>query len=227
MKEKPKRYLPAEDKFLGYTFQALGSHYDSWEEFQIKYKTIQTDDNKEKFLGVASFYLLLVKKGHWEVNVDGVDSYVDYLDHSYKFIALFSLIESLLSEDLPDFFSYLNRRDLFPICKEQLKRLYGDYKAQYGSIQNCRRFFDQYAPNATEDLAKKLKIGNKDLLPEQVAKFLYDMRSKFIHEARLILETSGIKTLSSRQKKKLFSEMTLSDMMDLFEEGLINFFGLA
>jgi len=37
LKEKPKRYLPAEDKFLGYAFQALGDHYDSWEEFQMKY----------------------------------------------------------------------------------------------------------------------------------------------------------------------------------------------
>jgi len=35
--EKIKRYLPAENKFLSYAFQALGDHYDSWEEFQMKY----------------------------------------------------------------------------------------------------------------------------------------------------------------------------------------------
>ncbi|MBN1552551.1 hypothetical protein JW979_13835 [bacterium] len=227
MKEKPKRYLPAEDKFLGYAFQALGDHYNSWEEFQMKYNTIQTDDDKEKFLEIASFYLFLVKNGHWEVNVDGSDSYVDYLDHSYKFIALFSLIESLMSEDFRDFFSYLNKRDVFPICKEQLKMLYGEYNKQYGSIQNCSKFFEQFAPNSTGNLAKNLEIRGKRFLPEQVAKFLYEIRSKFIHECRLVLETSENPTLSKRQNKSVLSNMTLPNLMELFEEGLINYFGLA
>lgn len=227
MEEKQKRYLPAEDKFLGYAFKALGDHYNSWEEFQMKYNTIQTDDDKEKFLEVASFYLFLVKNGHWEVNVDGSDLYVDYLDHSYKFIAIFSLIESLMSEDFRDFFSYLNKRDVFPICKEQLKILYGEYNKQYGSIQNCSKFFDQFAGNATEKLANKLKKGNKKLFPEQVAKFLYGIRSEFIHECRLILETSQKPTLSTRQKELVRSNMELPDLMELFEEGLINYFGLA
>lgn len=226
MKEKPKRYLPAEDKFLGYAFQALGDYYNSWEEFHMKYNTIQTDDDKEKFLEVASFYLFLVKNGNWEVNVDGSDSYVEYLDHSYKFIALFSLIESLSSGDFRDFFSYLNTRNVFPISKEQLKMLYGEYNKQYGSIQNCRKFFEQYAQHATEKLAKKLIIGNESLFPEGVAKYLYDIRSKFIHECRLVLETSENPTLSNRQNKSVLSNMTLPNFMELFEEGLINYFGL-
>jgi len=35
--EKIKRYLPAENKFLSYAFQALGDHYSSQEEYQMKY----------------------------------------------------------------------------------------------------------------------------------------------------------------------------------------------
>ena len=227
MEEKPKRYLLSEEKFLCFAFQALGDHYNSWEEFQRKYNTIKTNDDKEKFLEIASLYLFLVKKGHWIVNVDGFDPNIEYLDHSYKFIALFSLIESLMSGDFRDFFSYLNTRNVFPIYKEQLKMLYGEYNIQYGSIQNCRKFFDQYSGNATEKLAEKLKIGNKKLFPEQVAKFLYGIRSEFIHECRLILETSQKRTLSTRQKGLVLSNMKLPDLMELFEEGLKNYFGLA
>ena len=105
--------------------------------------------------------------------------------------------------------------------------LYGEYNKQYGSIQNCRKFFDQYAQRATEKLAEKLEKGNKSLFPEQVAKFLYGIRSEFIHECRLILETSQKPTLSTRQKGLVLSNMTLPDLMELFEEGLINYFGLA
>ena len=92
---KDKRYLYAKDKFLEYSYLALQNCFANKDEFISFFETIENDEQKNLFLKTASFYLFLVKKGDWFVDIPNSDKRVDYLTDTYKYIAIFSLIESL------------------------------------------------------------------------------------------------------------------------------------
>jgi len=88
--------------------------------------------------------LFLVKNGDWSVDIPGSSKSVDYLTDTYKYIAIFSLIESLQDNEYIDFYSYLIRRKTkveFPINnKKELDQLYSNYKQEFGSIQLSNNF---------------------------------------------------------------------------------------
>src|SRR3989339_519144 len=109
-KLKDHRYLDAKDKFLEYSFQALQDQFSTKDELISFFNTIGNDDQKNLFLKTASFYLFLVKNGDWWVDISGSDRRVNYFTDTYKYIAIFSLIESLQGKEFMDFYSFLVRR---------------------------------------------------------------------------------------------------------------------
>ena len=165
-KMKDQRYLYAKDKFFEYYFQALKNHFSNKEDFTSFFKAIENDDQKNLFLKTASFYLFLVKKGDWFVDIDGSDKRVDYLTDTYKYIAIFSLIESLQEREFMDFYSFLVRR------KNNVKP----------TIEN-------------------------------LSKYLYNLRSKFLHEAELIVNISGRKTISRYGKEVVICKLSIKNLM--------------
>lgn len=78
------RYLNAQDKFLLYSYLALKEHFFSRVDFDNYFNAIRTDDKKNLFLETASYYLALVKKGDWVVDMPGSDRVVDYFTNTYK-----------------------------------------------------------------------------------------------------------------------------------------------
>ena len=91
---KDLRFL--QDKtFLDRAYHALRSHFSSREAFESYFNAIETDDRKNLFLKTASFYLFLVKGGDWVLDFPKSDKVIDYLTDTYKYISIFSLIESL------------------------------------------------------------------------------------------------------------------------------------
>ena len=67
---KDLRYIEAKDEFLDYSFLALGHHFDSRADFNQFFNSIKSDIRKSLFLRTASFYLFLVKRGDWVVDID-------------------------------------------------------------------------------------------------------------------------------------------------------------
>jgi hypothetical protein len=127
-KLKDQRYLFAKDKFLEYSFQALQNQFGTKDEFLSFFEAIENDEQKNLFLKTASFYLFLVKKGDWFVDIPGSDKRVDYLTDTYKYIAIFSLIEFLQEKEFMDFYSFLVRRKTnvnFPINDKKESALSG------------------------------------------------------------------------------------------------------
>jgi len=115
---KDYRYLDAKEKFLDFSYLALQDQFSSRGEFISFFETLKNDDQRNLFLKTASFYLFLVKKGDWLVDIPGSNEKVDYLTDTYKYIAIFSLIESLQGNEFIDFYSFLVRRKsnvTFPI----------------------------------------------------------------------------------------------------------------
>ena len=116
---KDLRFLDAKDTFLERAYLALKKQFPSRDAFDAYFNAIRDDEQKNLFLKTASFYLFLVKCGDWVVNVPNSDKVIDYFTNTYKYVAIFSLIESLSEEQFVDFYQFLTRlksRVKFPIA---------------------------------------------------------------------------------------------------------------
>ncbi len=225
---KDLRYIEAKDKFLEYSFLALDHHFDSRAGFNQFFNSIKSDIRKSLFLRTASFYLFLVKRGDWVVDIPGSDSVVDYLTNTYKYVGVFSLIESLSDENRIDFYRFLLRRKSrvqFPITdKDSLTQFYENYKAEYGSIKKCIAFFKALSPDRQNDLILRLETRGTEPSIENLAKFLYELRSKFVHEAELIHHMTNGTSVSFKGQKTIICKLSIGDALNFFEEGLIQHF---
>jgi hypothetical protein len=222
------RYLKAKDEFLKYAHLALGDHFPSRDAFVNYFEAIKTDELKNHFLKTASFYLFLVKQGDWVVDVSGRDQVVDYFTNTYKYVAIFALIESLSKKRFIDFYEFLTRlesRIEFPIAdKDILAGHYRKYKEQFGSISRCISFFRALSPERQSDLVSRLEVEGTNATIENLAKYLYDMRSKFVHEAGLVLHMSQETSIGLKGDKIVVCKLSIKDAMMFFEEGLIGHF---
>lgn len=224
---KDLRYLK-DKKFIEYAFLALGDHFISRDEFLDYFNHIKVDNRQSLFLRTASFYLCLVKRGDWTIDVPGSDNVIDYLTNTYKYVAIFSLIESLSKDRFIDFYQFLVRRKSgvkLPISdRARLDELYEKYKAEFGAIQRCISFFRMLSPNRQRDLISRLNVRGTAASIENLAKYLYELRSKFVHEAELVHHMSEGKSISWKDGNLVVCTLSIKDAMTFFEEGLIENF---
>ncbi len=222
------RYLKAKDTFLDRAYLALKNHFASRDDFDKYFDAIKRDEQKDLFLRTSLFYVLLVKCGDWVVDVPGSDKVVDYLTNTYKFVTIFSLIESLSEETFIDFYQFLTRRTSrvrFPIVDQSaLDKHYEEYKQEFGSIRRCISFFRVLSPERQRALLSRFEVKGADATIENLAKYLYEMRSKFVHEAALVLHMSEGVTIGMQGSKIVVCNLSIKDAMLFFEEGLIEYF---
>ncbi len=227
-----RRYVQADEKFLGYAFQALRDHFTTEGELRRFYGSIETDRDRSLFLKTCSFYLFFVKQCSITNTVPGVNNDIDYVSNTLKFIAMVSLIESLDSKGYRDFYHFLVGKDNnieFPIhSTEQLCEHYKNYKKRYGATQKTTAFFRRVEDPWERRMKGKVQVltsGDKEKLTiNEFAKLLYHIRSEFMHEARMVLEFGNHPVLSRRKKKTTFTNVGIHDLMWLFEKGLLKFF---
>lgn len=134
------RYLNDKDKFVGFAHDVFGKYFESRADFDTFFQHIEGEAQKNRFLKLASFYKFLIRDGKYVVSEPEFPTYIDYLDETYKFIALFSLIEALYAEDeFEQFFSWLMRRrkeGIFPVEDHRhLEKLHTQYKSVHGFTQ--------------------------------------------------------------------------------------------
>lgn len=222
------RYLDAKEKFLEYAFQALDHHFASRQDLIGYFEAIRNDDRKSLFLRTASFYLFLVKGGDWTVSIPSFSRVIDHLTNTYKYVAIFSLIESLSDKKFIDFHQFLTRRKSrvqFPITdRAVLTQYYENFKGEFGAIQQCVSFFRALRPERQRDLLSKLDVRGTQPSIENIAKFLYELRSKFVHEAELVHHMSDGTSMSVKGGKVIVCKLSIADAMVFFEEGLIEHF---
>ena len=113
----------------------------------------------------------------------------------------------------------------FPINdKKELEQLHRDYKRECGSIQQSNKFFKSLSAKRKADLKKNLEVKNAKPTIENLSKYLYNLRSKFVHEAQLVVNMSGRTTVSRNGKNIVICKLSLKKLMEFFEEGLITYF---
>ncbi len=225
---KDLRFLDAKDTFLERAYLALKNQFSSREAFVTYFNTIKDDEQKNLFLKTASFYLFLVKCGDWMVDVPDSDKVIDYFTNTYKYVAIFSLIESLSDEQFVDFYQFLTRRKSqveFPIPDRPiLDEHYDRYKQEFGSIKRCISFFRALSPERQRELLSRFEVKGSEPTIENLAKYLYEMRSKFVHEAVLVLHMSDGISIGMQRGKIVVCNLSIKDAMLFFEEGLIEHF---
>jgi len=225
---KDHRFLDKKETFLKRAYHALNDHFSSYDTFVAFFDAISGDDAKNRFLRTASFYLFLVKGGDWLLDLPDSDKRIDYLTNTYKYVAIFSLIESLSEEQYIDFYQFLRSKKTpieFPIKdKQTLDQHFKNYTQDYGSIRRCTSFFKSLGEERQRDLLSRFEIRGTEPTIENVAKYLYTMRSKFVHEGDLVLHMGKEVSIGIIDNKPVICSLTINDAMRFFEEGLIVYF---
>jgi hypothetical protein len=226
------RYFDAKDKFLAYCWEVFSEYFASEGDFRAQFENIPSDAKKNTFLKLTSFYKFLVRDGKFTTKVDGEDRYEDYLDHTYKFIAIMSFIEAMSPIPYRDFYEWLNARkrrpEVFPIrTPEELAALYEQYKLVHGASRKAEDFFGSLDDRAHTFLASRISVSGSARPPSALAKLLYQVRSEFVHRARLIVEFVSGGMFSTRGGRRVYSDISFNDLALLFEDGLLHHFGFS
>jgi hypothetical protein len=224
------RNLNREKIFKPHAEAVFAAHLGGTAAFETFYRGL-TDDEKDLFLGVASKYVFLVKHGDWHVDLEDCNPVIDYFTNSFKLVSLFSLIESLSSEKHEDFYDWLGKQEdgTFPILdKPKLKSLYEEYKKTYGSIRRCVKFFERLPPARQAELRSGFKVRGKPVSQiKAVAEFLYNLRSKFVHEGEFVLDIANIPVMSQHKNVETLTDISIPTLLRVFEEGVLAYFRRA
>ena len=216
---KELKYWEQRNTFSPFAFESFQDYFGSRSEFDAFVDSIATDEEKSRFLKVASFYKFLVKDGRF--SVPGYEK-AKYFDETYRFVGIVALIESVESRvSYQDFYTWLRRSATFPIQNQQdLDALHKQYKSQFGLMNKMVSFFQRLDDSSKREIESWIKIQGQPLAIEKLARTLYDIRSKFMHEARLIVDLSGMRTLSARHKGRDIT-LRLEEVERIFERGVL------
>jgi len=232
------QFIDDEILLLPDAFNALRDNFKSREGFEVEYRRIP-DALKIRFLRLASTYRNLVKDGNFSVPLEALPtSNFNYYDLTYKYVALISIIEATMGKDeWLGFYDWLKHTKVVSIKnKTELDDLYEKYKSEYGVIRNIVKFFQTLDEEEQEFLKTKLvqyRVDKRKAVKitseiNDLANLLYDIRSDFVHGARLIIEFGGIPAVTGNHKKgKPFtSNLSLNQLMRIFERSFIRHFGM-
>lgn len=217
------RFLDQKEVTLGYALEALGSQFRDAAEIEAYLAALANDAARNEFLRLSSFYLFLVKTGEWVNERDGARDSVGYLTETYRTVALFGLIEAAGGEAFQDFNRWLLKRGEFPVTDaKHLRALHEEYLDSYGSIRRCLRFFRALTAATQQRLCAGVELDGEPVQKiETLARFLYTLRSKFVHESRPVLEMNDGLMISTIDESIAKVRVSIDDLMAAFEEGLV------
>lgn len=225
------RYIGDEKKFLDYSFDVFKKYFNNNRaSFNSFYKSIDSKDKKNKFLKIASFYKFLVVDGKFTVESNKPDIYIDYLDHTYKYIAIFSFIEDLYTdEEYKDFYSWLKSEKAnikFPIKNEmELDNWHERYLSIHGSTQKAVKFFESLDDEIKKYITHNFQvIGSGEEKFTYLARFFYQIRNDFVHKAEIITQFNKGTTIHSIGKKKIKNNLDFENIKMIFEGGFLLFY---
>lgn len=227
------RYIADEKKFLNYSFDVFKKYFnDNRRSFNLFYNSINSKDKKNKFLKIASFYKFLVVDGKFTIESNKPNIYIDYLDHTYKYIAIFSLIEDLhTDEEYKDFYSWLKSEKAnikFPINDDELDSLHERYLSIHGSTQKAVRFFETLDDETQKYITNNFQVINNGKENfTYLARFFYQIRSDFVHKSKIIAQFNKGTTIHSIGNKRIKNNLDFENVKVIFENGFLGFFGFV
>ena len=226
------RYLNNSTQYLKHVFKIWGKYFNSRKDFNSFFNSIPVDSEKDLFLRVGSFYRFLVVEGRFRFSVKNWNTGMSYIDETYKYISIFSLVEALYAPPTyQDFYQWKQknkkaesiRLDEKPTMA--LSRMYSQYKLEHGATQAAVKFFSALDQKDQNTIQTKLRISKKSSSIKELAQLLYDIRSQFVHQSRLVLGFGNKTSVGINKKGILINDLTIPDLQVLFEHGFLKRFG--
>lgn len=224
------KYLRDKETFLEHVFIALRQYFADKSELEVFLEKIPKEAEKDLFLKTVTFYRFLVLEGRFTFDNQDLGKGLKFIDDSYKYMAIFSLIESLyIGDKYVDFYDYVKAKKnkiSFPIeSQDHLDRIYEKYKKEHGAVRNALKFFDELDEQDKAQMFKKFKIAKGPDTIIKLANELYKIRSHFAHKAKFVLGFGANPCISMIGKKVLVNDLQMKDLMKFFEHGLLRHFG--
>jgi hypothetical protein len=223
---KDLRYFQHRDWFSDLAFDAFQKYFDRRSHFDAFVDSIAGDEEKSRFLKVASHYKFLVKDGRFSVR--GAEE-TKYFDETYRFLAICALIEWAEPRiRVKGFYSWVTKSAAaFPIrSPQELKALHQQFKSQFRLVNKMVFFFRRLDDSSKQELESSIKVNGQPMPVDDVARTLYGLRSKFMHDARLIVELSGMQMRPERHLERAIT-LPLERLERIFEKGVLLRFGYA
>lgn len=226
---KDLRYIGNEAAFLDYSYAVFGEYFSDRNSFLTFYNKINSTDEKNKFLKISSFYKFLIVDGKFLNTKDkSDDEYIDYLDFTYKYIAIFSFIEALYSKDeFKEFYGWLKKQPAYPLATAaELDDWYEKYNEAHGSTRKAIRFFKSLDDESKKLIREKFKVrkGGQSFTDTDFAKIFYKIRNNFIHNADLVVPFTSAQIYFTIGNKAILSSLSFDDMKLIFERGFLIYF---
>ncbi len=233
------RFVEDQDKFLDYAWSVYQPYFKNRDNFNIQYNKIHADKEKNCFLKAISYYYFFVIIGDYTSPIYGKDE-LSFVDHTNKYLAITSIIESLYQENYLDFYEWImrNKEQVLPINdKDNLSYKYSLYKNDNGCTVNFVKFFQSLDPRIIiyiqrsiiflEDTKGTNELDEKEETIEVISKLLYQIRSDFVHRARLVLEFHPRESISLRSKRIITCSIEMEHLCRIFEAGLLKHFNIT
>ena len=165
------------------------------------------------------------------------------IDPSFKLIVISSLIESLMSNNRFVEFNEWYFKEYADGIEEKSGKNFGDtlkdlwekYKEKQGAYRKFKIFFKEYLPEEEQEKLlngfKRLGNKDKDVDVDCIARWLYEMRSKFVHEADHVQLPESIPNekvyLGHRiGKDSICITISIDQILSIFEKGFLRYFSL-
>jgi hypothetical protein len=226
------RYIQNEKHFFNEVLAVWGRHVPQEAVLRRLFENLSSVEEKNLFLRVGAFYRYLVREGRFHFERDDLNNSMSFIDDTYKFIAIFALVEALeVANEHKDFYQWLEKETLVSEIDPNLglirtlEPLYAKYKTEYGSRQAAVHFFSRLDDQDQQFIQSRLQLRGKTPSVQKLARILYDMRSKFVHEAQFVLGFGHLPSIVSHDKDIITNKMTISDLCTLFERGFLKRFG--
>ncbi|MFA6340797.1 MAG: hypothetical protein WCX27_00950 [Candidatus Paceibacterota bacterium] len=165
---------------------------------------------------------------------DKIDKEIDSIREELQIVGITSLIEAMMGDDkYKDAFAYFesefpNKNEIADVCK--FKK---DYFAKYGANTKIVNYFEKYIPKVEADKIlsgiKKWSSKDKKSIPitnlDELARFLYQMRSDFVHKAEMRCFCPSDANLAAITVGDKYYILTvrISEILDIFEKSFVNY----
>ena len=202
--------------FMKKIFIESGVDYDKW-------VNLLTNSQKEKIEEYTHFYYFICESETRE---------------EFRLIGMNSLIETLMQEvEFKDVFNYFESEYKDTNIIKDYQNFKKEYLEKFGAAKKIKEYFRKYITEEDQkDLFSNVEVfkGNKDDVNgkyaplenvDQFASFLYQMRSEFVHQAKMcnFCPSHCEAAVMEVGDKYYFTDLNINSIMKIFERSYVKY----
>ncbi len=217
-----------EPKFVTFIQNIFTKYECDYEGIKNKFYSVFNDNPKKRdnLATLSHFYYFICTPD--KINTSNL------IREELQIVGITSLIEAMMEEfEYKDVFSYFASE--FPDKNkiEDFQEFKNTYLIKYGATRKIVNYFKEYIPKEEADIVlskiKKWSSKDKKSIPlsrlEELAKFLYQMRSDFVHNAEMrCLRPHNVNSASMKVGDNYYTLTAgIADVLSIFEKSFVTY----